>query len=84
MAATGTDLASVPVMEADGTRAANLTARLRYPTYEPVVAACPEALGRIEPAEGIALMFGETRTGGIESSFEQLLHEETPYVGSMA
>jgi sigma-54 dependent transcriptional regulator, flagellar regulatory protein len=66
--------AKVLVMEQDANRAAELSHRLRFLNYEPVVAAGAGCIERFSAESGIAVMLGDTIVGGeLESAVRDLL-----------
>ncbi|MGB5581697.1 MAG: sigma-54 dependent transcriptional regulator [Woeseia sp.] len=66
--------AKVLVMEADQSRAAELSSRLRYLNYEPVVADNVDAVESAQQDDSIAIMLGDTMVGGeLERAVKDLL-----------
>ncbi|ANO51042.1 sigma-54 dependent transcriptional regulator [Woeseia oceani] len=69
-----TSQARVLVMDENIDRAAELSHRLRFLNYEPMVAADPQALQDIDLDSGIAVMLGDTIVGGeLETAVNDLL-----------
>ncbi|MEQ8207234.1 MAG: sigma 54-interacting transcriptional regulator, partial [Woeseia sp.] len=70
-----TSQARVLVMDENIDRAAELSHRLRFLNYEPLIAANPKALQDLDLDSGIAVMLGDTIVGGeLETAVNDLLN----------
>ncbi|NNE60040.1 MAG: sigma-54-dependent Fis family transcriptional regulator [Woeseia sp.] len=74
MNTAGNHPARVLVMEADKGRAAELSSRLRYLKYEPVVANDADSIKQLAADNSIAVMLGDTTVGGeLERAAKELM-----------